>query len=300
MNRIKSLLVFAVLMMAFTSCTEAKTATDDVTFALEKVNGHYYFNADMNGATAKIMVESGIPALLIGSDFYEQNKQKLNLKVKSGDGKMRLLNKVYNILYIAEARLNVGKAIYDGPVFVLDGADDVRMPVQFLKNPTDNSSVIGIDLPSLSMSVMSRKSMRIEESEYNMFPLSVQKSVNIPVVNAELSMNIGSKQAKMQGDFIVDFGNGSLLFMMKQNENVAKMIADSGIELLDAKDKNGNVVAQGIYADGLSICGIPFTDVSIGVTDKMKTVKEAGFIGLKFFTKPAILDFNKSRMYVAE
>lgn len=41
-------------------------------YKLNSNNGHLFMTADICGEQREIMVESGIPALLIGQDFYER------------------------------------------------------------------------------------------------------------------------------------------------------------------------------------------------------------------------------------
>ena len=61
---------------------------------------------------------------------------------------------------------------------------------------------------------------------------------------------------------------------------------------------NGKVVAEGLYADKLTICGRTYEGVSVGVTSQLKAVKECGYLGVKFFTMPAVFDFDNSKMYL--
>ncbi len=67
----------------------------------------------------------------------------------------------------------------------------------------------------------------------------------------------------------------------------------------EARDKNGKVVAEGLFADKLTICGRPYNDVSVGV-NKFKSLDECGFLGVKFFTMPAVFDFDQGKMYLCK
>lgn len=298
MNRIKAsfTLFFIVCLNIFSS--NAQTHSNDINFDLELNKGHYYFNTEINGIAAKAMIESGIPALLVSADFYEQHKDILKFKVKPSTSKMRLLNNTYNIKYTAQAKLHINAALYDGPVFVLNDFKDLCIPLQYLKNPTDGSSILSIDLLSKRMIVKTKNEFSTNEADYQTFPLSLKGGNGMPIVNTVLTMNISGTSATMQGDFIVDFGNASLLFLMKQNKEVAKMIADNHLALQEAHDVQGRVVAEGLYADKLIICGASFNDVSIGVTDKLQTIQEAGFLGLKFLIRPTVFDFKNKKLYI--
>jgi len=298
MNRIKFSLTLFFIICLNISYSNAQTHSNDINFDLELNEEHYYFDTEINGAPAKIMMESGIQALIIGTDFYEQHKDRLKLKVKPSTSKMRFLNNTYNIKYTAQAKLYIDAALYDGPVFVLDDLKKLCIPIQYLKNPKDGSSIISIDLPSKRMIVKTKSDFSADERDYQTFPLRIKDEGGIPIVNSILTMNISDIKATMQGDFIVDLGNGSLLFLMKQNKEVAKMIADNHIELQEARDIQGRVVAEGLYADKLIVCGASFNDVSIGVTDKLQTIQEAGFLGLKFFIRQTVFDFKNKKLYI--
>ena len=298
MNRIKASFALFFIVCLNISYSNAQTHSNDINFDLELNKGHYYLNTEINGIATKTMIESGIPALLVSTDFYEQHKDILKFKVKPSTSQMRLLNNTYNIKYTALAKLYINAALYDGPVFVLNDFNDVCIPIQYLKNPIDGSSIISIDLPSKKMIIRTKDEFSTNEGDYQAFPLRLKDENGMPIVNTVLTMNISDTKATMQGDFIVDLGNGSLLFLMKQNKEVAKMIADNHLELQEARDIQGRVVAEGLYTDKLVVCGASFNDVSIGVTDKLKTIQEAGFLGLKFFIRQTVFDFKNKKLYI--
>lgn len=137
-----------------------------------------------------------------------------------------------------------------------------------------------------------------DKSDYSEFVL--ERINGMPVIETEIdiiSNNVIGRIGKSK--YILDFGNGALLFLMKGNEDVNQMIASSGIEVLTAKNKEGRIVSEGIYADSCTICDRKFEQVSIGLTDKMKGFQKfSGLIGLKFFTRPVILDFTNNRILI--
>ena len=112
-------------------------------------------------------------------------------------------------------------------------------------------------------------------------------------------MNVNDRNASLEGNFIVDMGNGSLLFLNHGNASVTDMLKTKKIKLKEARDNRGKVVAKGIYADNLTICGRTNKGVSVGVAE-MKSLPECGFLGLKFFTMPAIFDFDNNKMYLCK
>ncbi len=58
-------------------------------------------------------------------------------------------------------------------------------------------------------------------------------------------------------------------------------------------------MAQGIYADQVSLFGQKYHDVSIGVTDKMQSLSHMGFLGIPFFSSPVVFDFDRGYMMVS-
>ena len=119
----------------------------------------------------------------------------------------------------------------------------------------------------------------------------------LPVVRADISLS-GAKgrPVRMKEDLIIDFGNPMLLFLMKQHKSFARLMKRGLIELHDAYNPEGVLVAQGIYSENTVICGKPFADTSIGVTDKMKSIRQFGFLGIPFFNVPVIFDFDRMEM----
>ena len=243
-----------------------------------------------------MMIESGTPALIISCSLYDRMASEGSLKLKEDKAKMRFLTSVYDIKYSGNARLSLGNVIYDGPVFVLDGDIDPSVPIQYLQNGKDGSAIVEVDLPTNKIRIMDKSAFDV--SSYEAFPIRLNKTGNMPVVSAELAMTVEFKKTTMQGDFIVDMGNGSLLFLMKQNKGVQDMLTGGEIQLKEARDKQGNVIAEGLYADSLAICGKSFFCVSVGVTDRLQGIEEAGFLGVKFMTMPIAFDFKEKKMYV--
>ncbi len=273
-------------------------SSKDIEFTLYKAGGHYFIESDINGDSIDLMLESGIPALLIDEEFYVENQPRLHLDVVASNSKLNLGGRIFEIKYTSEGKVNIGKAFYEGPIFVLAGESIPKLPIQYLKNPNDNSSIITIDLPNNSMRMEAEASFKERKGTLFKRNFTYNKNMGWPVINTKLVISSANKNAEMNGKFIIDFGNASLLFLMKQHKGVDSMIADSGLELQEARNPQGQVVAEGLFAEKVTILNSEFTNASVGVTDKMKTIKEAGFIGLKFFQNPITFDFDKKKIYV--
>ena len=120
----------------------------------------------------------------------------------------------------------------------------------------------------------------------------------MPVVTTTLDVKADGRKARLTGKFITDMGNASLLFLNRNNTDMENLVRRGTLRLLDARDKaTGKVVAQGIYAEKLTICDRTYKDVSVGVST-FKSLEECGFLGLKFFTMPAIFDFDENKLYL--
>lgn len=264
-------------------------------FDLEQRSGHFYFKASINDTPVELMLESGIPALLVGDDVYETSLKSSDLIFEASKGKMRLLNKLYDIVYRAEGEVAIGNALYVGPIFILQDYDGVSIPIQHLKDADTRKSVVTIDLIN--------KYLLVGESEDKpagkKYKLSFDKELGFPVISAKIDITTPEGKAKLNGSLIVDFGNPSLLFLRKQHKSIEKSIAKKNIELKDAYDKQGNLVAQGIYAKTVSMLGHQYSDISIGVTDKMQNLSHLGFLGIPFFSTSVVFDFDKGFMIVS-
>ena len=121
---------------------------------------------------------------------------------------------------------------------------------------------------------------------------------NLPaIVRADISLS-GSKgkQVRLKEDLIIDFGNPMLLFLMKQHKSFTRLMNRGQIELHDAYNADGVLVAQGLYSENTVICRKTFGETSIGVTDKMKSIGQFGFLGIPFFNVPVIFNFDKMEM----
>ena len=112
-------------------------------FDLSKWGGHYYFTATLGDKPVEIMVESGIPALLVGESIYDSCLKSHDLTFQPSKQKIRLLNNLYNIIYRTEGEIMIGGALYDGPIFILEDFNGVSIPIQYMKiGPSYNAPPI--------------------------------------------------------------------------------------------------------------------------------------------------------------
>lgn len=291
-------LYFLIALLPISLIANSQT-NENYIYELKNINGHYYFDAMVEHQPFEnIMIESGIPGLLIGDSLFNKcfNGVEKDWN-RETDKKIRLLNDIYAIQYIRPLTCQIGNGIFTGNVFVLEGYDGIALPVQSLVCSDSTKKYLKIDLNNNQMCFLGESDWE-NTDDYSVFCL--ERINGMPVIETDvniISQNITASIDKSK--YILDFGNGALLFLMKGNENVDQMIASSGIEILTAKNKEGKIVSEGIYADSCTICNRKFEQVSIGLTDKMKGFQKfSGLIGLKFFSKPVVLDFSNNKIFI--
>lgn len=170
--------IFLTAFFALAAVT-AQAQADGDTFQLVKKAGHYLFEASVNGKEgATILVESGIPALLVDSAYVFESgilegmelvdtgrKQHLNL----GGDEFVITHKAHGTVKIGD------NSSFRGDIFVL--ADykeryakfyEVALPVMYLHNDLDGGSrIIDLDLGNQRMSMLSRAALKDRKSAYS-------------------------------------------------------------------------------------------------------------------------------------
>ena len=271
-------------------------AKSDIVFPLKMNQGHFYFEADVAKQKVEVMLESGIPALLIGQDFYQQHKSEINIPFQLSKSRIRLLNDLYDIILTGKGRIKIGEAIYEGQIFIVEDYEGIALPVQHLKHPDDHSQLISIDLPQkrLTVKAWSKEAM----SDGTRYRMKQDKNLGFPLLESTLRLSTAKGEATLKGNLIVDFGNPMLLFLNGENSQLKKAVANGNIELKDARNKEGKVVAKGIYATKIQLVGDEFDDVMIGVNPNPNNLKHLGYLGIKFFDRPVVFDFARMQMII--
>lgn len=289
----KFLCIATLLMLSLLSSPCGLKAQDHVDFPLTLIGSHFFFQAQtLQGNTLQIMLESGLPAFLVNRDFYEQNRT--TIQFDSSNSKIRLFDEMYRIAFKANGVVHVGEAIYDGPIFVLEDFEGYRMPIQYLTLPSDSSALVLVDLPQQRLSVLSRNTEL--PAFHRSYLLEMDNQLGFPVVEDSVWVQIDSSKFALPGKLVVDFGNPLMLFLFKQHPSVADAIAQGKLDLVDAYNAKGEMVAQGFFAPEMLLLGRELQEVSVGVTEKMPTLKHLGFLGIPFFDVPVLFDFHQGRM----
>ena len=144
-----------MLMCAISICAAlfAQPYSDrEESFSLTRYAGHYMFTADINGtAPATIMLESGIPALLVDSAFAFGSGCFRDMQLEASDRSINLGGDKFRISHTANGTVRIGRSTsYRGKIWILSGYADHReisIPLQYFHNEADNgSSIIFVDL----------------------------------------------------------------------------------------------------------------------------------------------------------
>lgn len=278
------------------------------TFDLTKQGAHYVFNANVNGtADATILVESGIPALLADSAYVFNSGilSEMTLTPTGGKQKLNLGGRVYKITHKANGTVRIGNSTsYIGEVFVLSNYDygkyELAVPVMYLHNDLDKGSrIVNLDLGNQKMQMLSRKSLRTKKASYSTSTLNTDTYMDMFAVETSATIDDGIKTRTLSGNFLIDFGNPELLFLIYQTEEVQRFLADNAdMELHEAVAPNGQVM-QYIITEQCQLGGITFPDAVVAITPNLPLNTTPGNIGLKFFEKTdAVFDFDRSVVYM--
>lgn len=282
-----------IILFIFTLLLCARSFGQNIhSYEMNDNAGHLFITADICGEQREIMVESGIPALLIGQDFFERALAEGNLAFEPSQAKIRLLNNVFEITYKANGELRIGQGEYRGPIFILKDFNGISLPIQNLYGESGRR-IVSVDISNGRLSIG-----EVSENIGKCYMMKLDKKTGFPIVKAEVAISSQKNKAVLKGNLIVDLGNPMLLFLMSQHRSVSKAVKSGEIVPQDARDANGNVVAQGIYAETITVCGQEYNEVSIGMTGKMTAIKDLGFLGIPFFNSTVTFDFDNRRMFV--
>ncbi len=297
MKRILLTFTFLALTFGIVEAQETMSEVDNtVTFDLKYKEGHYYFNSDINGVPANIMMSTGAVGLIMDSKFYEKHKDELKLNLKVPAKKRKHYK--YNMKLYGMAVLKIGDVIFKGPVIVAEKYGKILLPIQYLRNEKDRSSIVCLDLKASKMSLLSRSRLAQDTIGCNSFPLHKTERLLFPAIYTHLTIKTDYTTAQMDGNFAIDLGYKDLLLLLKNNETVANMVEDNDSEFRPSKGDRNSVVNRGLRDCTCVIAGYTFHNASISLNSKTKADGVAGLIGLKFFETPVILDFSRKRFYI--
>lgn len=302
-----SRIILFILTMMFSWNVLAQTSPEGCTLALTKQGAHYVFSAKINDRVeATVLLESGISAMLVDSAlvFSTEVFSDMELLPVEGKTKMNLGGHVYTITHKASGKVKISDDIYYlGDVFVLSQYTqkcNVAVPVQYLYNDADKGSrIVCLNLKENSLQMISRTSLRKHQKGSTKINMNTDTYLGMPAVEATLVIESENGQKQFSGNFNIDLGNPELLFLLQQHNDVQQFLADNpDIQVREARNPRGDIVAQFMIADQCQLCGKQFSNAVIAITSNLPRFTTAGLIGLKFFLSThAILDFDNNLMY---
>ena len=302
MKNIFSLL--SILLLGYNTIL-AQSNSDD-SFELKEENGHYYFETQINDKVpAKMMLESGIFVMVMDPLYAFENKGAINLDYVRTDGneKMNLGGKAYNITHKAKGKVRLGNNMeYSGEVFILSEYNTysgIAIPIQNIFNTEDGSRIIKLDMEKLELQSMSRKQFKSEAGDYKATAINYDSYMGMPAVKTHLDFETEGKKYSIPGNYLLDLGNASFVFLMKQSQAVQDFLHNNpDLELKKAYNKKGVLVAEAITTEKASLCNRGFEKQVIAITTSLPKFTVEGSVGLKFFEGAvSVFDFDNQKFY---
>lgn len=300
----KSLMLLCVFTISTVLFAQPYSDREE-SFTLTRYAGHYMFTADINDVTpATIMLESGIPALLVDSAFAFSSGCFRNMQLEPSDRSINLGSDRFRISHTADGTVRIGRnTSYRGKIWILSGYADHReisIPLQYIHNEADNSSIVFVDLADGRLDMYCREHMNSQDiKDWKAFRINTRTYMDMPAVKTTLTVREGGRDRKLKGNYVIDFGNAEMMALFDHNKKVQKYLkSNSDMELHDAKTPGGQVIGQLILSDECTLLGRTIPDAVVLITKTGSKFTSQGLLGLKFFqTTPVILDFDRSRVY---
>ena len=205
-----------MLMCAISICAAlfAQPYSDrEESFTLTRYAGHYMFTADINGtAPATIMLESGIPALLVDSAFAFGSGCFRDMHLEASDRSINLGGDKFRISHTANGTVRIGRGTsYRGKIWILSGYADHReisIPLQYFYNEADNgSSIMYIDLAGGHLDMYCRDHMNSQElKDWKVSRINTRTYMDMPAVKTVMTVREGGRDRKLKGNYVIDFG----------------------------------------------------------------------------------------------
>ena len=181
------------------------------------------------------------------------------------------------------------------------GPYEVAVPVMYLHDDLDDGSrIVSLDFGNHSLQMLGRASLNAIKADFSKNNMNTDTYEGMFAIETSMMLDDGIKPRTLNGNFMIDFGNPELLFLIHQTEEVQRFFADNAdMELREATTPSGEVVGQFILTKQSQLCGITFPDTVVVITKNLPLFTTPGNIGLKFFERAhAIFDFDQSVVYL--
>ena len=105
----------------------------------------------------------------------------------------------------------------------------------------------------------------------------------------------------LKGNFNLDLGNGSFIFLRSQGDAVQTFLANNPkLEIRNVYNKSTGIsTGVALVLDYCKLCNFKNKDILVPITNVLPKFTTDGLIGLKFFeTVIAVFDFGESGFYI--
>ena len=267
---------------------------------------HLYANLILqNKLPMRGMIESGVPVLVLDSTFLFTHLDDLNISLVESKATLNLAGNKYKCTHITNDTIFVNGLFYKGKTVIANMASkkiDIMYPIHLFGDLNDaNSKIMELNISSKYMMPLTRQELELKKSKYKKYPMRNDGYGNMYAIDSELKVASNSKYYySLEGDFLLDLGNASFLFLLEQHPAYKEFINNSNIELRQGNDNQGRKIpVKGFLAKKCYMADVPFYDVTIAITPQLPKFTTVGVLGLKFFEKfNVIFDFGEKILYL--
>lgn len=296
-NFITNLLI-ALSFLVFTQ-SEAFLATAQTSFNLEKNNGHYFTKTSINGyQNVRIMVETGVPALVIDEDNFNKLCSSINCEELTHvdyttlDSDRRSLN----IKKVVKSEVMVGSLLYSGLIYIVEASNHIVVPFHRLTNTLDSTdNLICFNFKRNSIEFVNHKTVNL----IDMNGYKIVQYEPMPIFESKLELtDTDGHNVDFEGKFVFDLGNASNLFLCRRS--TLPLLKRNKFKILPSMDAYGNNIGAGIFVRYCRIGSHKKTGIPIGITNRSWDFENdiIGYVGPSFFNKKIIIiDPLKKNLY---
>ncbi len=273
-------------------------------YNLQKTSsGHYVASISLNNLTqVRAQLESGIHTLLMDSAYAFNYQNELGIAFTPSKSKINLGGKTYNITHRAEATLQLNNyAYYKGEIFLLPAFKneyEVALPIQNLFHQ-NGTRCIRLDLKKANFQILATNES--VPQTWHSLPMNFDTYLNMPAINTTLHIQNSNYDASINGNFNLDLGNASLIFLFEQSKTIQGFLQQHAekIKIHNGYDRQGNIIAKAFIPKAINIGNTLFLNPTIAITKVLPKFSTEGCIGLKYFqNQTVIFDFDNKKFYI--
>lgn len=185
----------------------------------------------------KAMIESGIPFLVLDSTFVFDHMKELSISLVESNNVLNLAGNRFVCRYITNDTIYLNNLYYKGKVLITDLTSkgvEAMYPIHTFRNPDDaNSQIIELDISSKYITPLTREELKMKKSKYKKFPMRNDGYGEMYAIDSKLEVlsSASKRYYSLQGDFLLDLGNASFLFLLDQHPKYQEFISNSDFKL---------------------------------------------------------------------